>query len=111
MTNVHSDDEGDTPFAISEDLAQLPSYKEASTSLVTFDGLLAQPLHLHEDLAKGCGGQLWPAGVRLAKYLLLRKRDELSSRTMYGKNFFLHASILRSPAHIYAVRMHTDCMH
>jgi len=38
----------------------------------TFDGLLSSPLKLHEDLAKGCGGRIWPAGETLAKYLLRR---------------------------------------
>ncbi|RPA95591.1 hypothetical protein L873DRAFT_1697667 [Choiromyces venosus 120613-1] len=42
----------------------------------TFDGLLSSPVKLHEDLAKGCGGQIWPAGETLAKYLLRR----------YGRN-------------------------
>ncbi|KAG0136731.1 putative methyltransferase-domain-containing protein [Tuber indicum] len=38
----------------------------------TFNGLLSSPIKLHEDLAKGCGGQIWPAGETLAKYLLRR---------------------------------------
>ena len=38
----------------------------------TFDGLLSSPIKIHEDLAKGCGGQIWPAGETLAKYLLRR---------------------------------------
>lgn len=38
----------------------------------TFDGLLSSPIKLHEDLAKGCGGRIWPAGETLAKYLLRR---------------------------------------
>ena len=45
---------------------------QASTSLHTFTSLLNPPLKLHEDLKEGCGGQLWPAGMVLAKYLLQR---------------------------------------
>lgn len=42
---------------------------------IDFDGLLAVPIVLHEDLKDGCGGQLWPAGMALAKYMLQNHRD------------------------------------
>ena len=70
-------------FAISEDLVQSRTQKQAGTGEVDFDGLLQTPLKLHEDLAKGNGGQAWPAGRVLAKYLLRRKRDELKRSTMF----------------------------
>lgn len=44
--------------------------KAAGTSETTFDNLLIDPLYLHEDLKNGCGGQLWPAGMTLARYML-----------------------------------------
>ncbi|KAI6843037.1 S-adenosyl-L-methionine-dependent methyltransferase [Hortaea werneckii] len=69
-------------FAISEDLVQSRTQKQAGTGEVDFDGLLQTPLKLHEDLAKGNGGQAWPAGRVLAKYLLRKKRDELKRSTM-----------------------------
>ncbi|KAK3670483.1 Protein-lysine N-methyltransferase efm6 [Recurvomyces mirabilis] len=75
-----SDDEGNPlgAFAISEDFVQSPTHRQAGTNKVDFDGLLQEkPLQLHEDLAKGNGGQAWPAGHVLAKYLLRMKRDEL----------------------------------
>ncbi|KAK4551950.1 Protein-lysine N-methyltransferase efm6 [Recurvomyces mirabilis] len=75
-----SDDEGNPldAFAISEDFVQSPTHRQAGTKKVDFDGLLQdKPLELHEDLAKGNGGQAWPAGHVLAKYLLRMKRDEL----------------------------------
>ncbi|KAK5110714.1 hypothetical protein LTR62_005591 [Meristemomyces frigidus] len=75
-----SDDETNPrgAFAISEDLVQSPSHRQARTNRFDFDGLLQdQPLELHEDLAKGNGGQAWPAGQVLAKYLLRMKRDAL----------------------------------
>lgn len=70
-------------FTISEDLVQLPSRKDAGNSVIDFDGLLSPPLKLHEDLAKGCGGQLWPAGMVLARYLLQQKREQLDGKTMF----------------------------
>lgn len=69
-------------FAVSEDLIQSPNHKAASTTTVDFDGLLEPPLVLHEDLANGCGGQLWPAGMRLARYLLHRQRNALRQHSM-----------------------------
>jgi len=69
---------------ISEDLVQSPSHKRATTNEVNFGGLLQdRPLKLHEDLAKGNGGQAWPAGQVLAKYLLRKKRDELKHSSMF----------------------------
>lgn len=44
--------------------------KAAGTTSTRFGGLLRQPLLLHEDLKGGCGGQLWPAGMTLARYML-----------------------------------------
>ncbi|KAI1810877.1 putative methyltransferase-domain-containing protein [Poronia punctata] len=61
-----------SPLAIAEDLTPLPTYKEAGTTETDFDGLLPaeRKLRLREDLANGCGGQLWPAGMTLARYML-----------------------------------------
>lgn len=49
--------------------------KSASTVSTDFDGLLTHPILLHEDLKDGCGGQLWPAGMNLAKYMLKYQND------------------------------------
>jgi protein N-lysine methyltransferase METTL21A len=59
-------------FAISSTLVPERENKHASTTAILFDGLLPshQPLVLHEDLQEGCGGQLWPAGMVLSKYML-----------------------------------------
>ncbi|AEO62259.1 uncharacterized protein THITE_2043056 [Thermothielavioides terrestris NRRL 8126] len=65
------------PLAFGDDLAPLPEYKAAGTTEVDFSGLLGEPLKLHEDLRSGCGGQLWPAGLVLAKHMLRYHRDEL----------------------------------
>ncbi|KAI0842486.1 putative methyltransferase-domain-containing protein [Hypoxylon sp. FL0890] len=64
-----------SPLAIGEDFAPLPAYKAAGTTEIGFEGLLAEPLRLHEDLASGCGGQTWPAGMVLAKHMLRYRRD------------------------------------
>ena len=57
-------------FSFSHSLVPEPKHKSAGTTDLDFDGLLSAPLILHEDLKGGCGGQLWPAGMTLAKYLL-----------------------------------------
>ncbi|KAG9244371.1 putative methyltransferase-domain-containing protein [Calycina marina] len=62
---------------IGEDLAPLPSYKAASTTSTDFSSLLDTLLQLHEDLKSGCGGQLWPAGMVLAKHMLRYHRTDL----------------------------------
>lgn len=49
--------------------------KAAATTKIDFDGLPPRPLILHEDLKNGCGGQLWPAGMNLAKYMLKYHND------------------------------------
>ncbi|KAG7288499.1 hypothetical protein NEMBOFW57_004852 [Staphylotrichum longicolle] len=66
-----------SPLGFGEDLAPLPEYKAAGTTAVDFSGLLGEPLKLHEDLKSGCGGQLWPAGMVLAKHMLRYHRDTL----------------------------------
>lgn len=68
---------------ISQELIQSPDHKVAGTSEATFDGLLDQPLKLHEDLTEGCGGQLWPAGIVLAKYLLRKPKDAFHGFSMF----------------------------
>lgn len=69
-------------LAFCEDFAPLPVYKAAGTMQVDFEGLLSEPLQLHEDLASGCGGQLWPAGMVLAKHMLRYQRENLKSARM-----------------------------
>ncbi|CAK7215993.1 Protein-lysine N-methyltransferase efm6 [Sporothrix curviconia] len=66
---------GDTD---AEAIAPLPVYKAAGETAVAFDGLLdpAPALRLREDLSEGCGGQLWPAGMVLAKHMLRYRRPE-----------------------------------
>lgn len=49
--------------------------KKPGVTETDFDGLLHRPLLLHEDLKDGCGGQLWPAGMTLSKYMLSHHRD------------------------------------
>ena len=71
-----------SPLAIGEDFSPLPVYKAAGDTALDFGGLLAEPLQVHEDLASGCGGQTWPAGMVLAKHMLRYHRDELRTARM-----------------------------
>ncbi|EMD97817.1 hypothetical protein COCC4DRAFT_173875 [Bipolaris maydis ATCC 48331] len=67
-------------FAVSQDLVPAAPIKSAGVSKVDFDGLLSPPLSLHEDLKNGCGGQLWPAGMVLSKYMLRKHRDDVAGK-------------------------------
>ncbi len=84
MEDVLSPDSGgfNDPFNISESLVPARETKQAGQSNVSFDGLLQRPLLLKEDLKEGCGGQLWPAGMVLAKYMLRQHRSSLVDKTM-----------------------------
>ncbi|TVY23729.1 Protein-lysine N-methyltransferase [Lachnellula hyalina] len=66
-----------SPLSIGEDFTPVPTYKAASTTFIDLSNLLEPPLQLHEDLKSGCGGQLWPAGMVLAKQMLRYHRNSL----------------------------------
>ncbi|KAI0472877.1 putative methyltransferase-domain-containing protein [Xylariaceae sp. FL0804] len=73
-----SPEEASPPLAVGEELAPLPALRAAATTEIDFGGLLApRPLRLREDLASGCGGQLWQAGVVLATHMLRYHRHDL----------------------------------
>jgi hypothetical protein len=72
-----------SPLSIGVDFAPLPTYKAAAITTVNFSGLLDPPLKLHEDLSKGCGGQLWPAGMVLAQHMLRYHKDMLKDARVY----------------------------
>ncbi|KAJ5099218.1 hypothetical protein N7532_006219 [Penicillium argentinense] len=72
----------DAPFNVSDALAPPRVNKAASTTKITFDGLLNDPLLLKEDLKNGCGGQLWPAGMVLTKYMLSQRASELAGKSI-----------------------------
>lgn len=73
------------PFSISEDL--VPSLVKPPSQTVTLDfgGLLNPPLILQTN-EKECGGQLWPAGIVLAEYLLRHKINDLRGKTMFVRS-------------------------
>ncbi len=80
-----SDTEGEfSPLALADKFTPLPAYKAAGTTETDFDGLLppGKPLRLHEDLTNGCGGQLWPAGMTLARYMLRYHAGSLAGKRM-----------------------------
>ncbi|KAI4144394.1 MAG: hypothetical protein LQ340_006661, partial [Diploschistes diacapsis] len=64
-----------SPLSITEALVPVRPAKTAGQTSISFSGLLDPPLLLHEDLKEGCGGQLWPAGMVLAEYLLKDVRE------------------------------------
>jgi len=85
MYPLDDDDRADDELVISEDLVESRQHKQAGTTTVDFDGLLTTPLKLHEDLTNGCGGQLWPAGMVLAKYML----RPFVLQSLQGKRMFV----------------------
>ena len=72
-------------LSVSEEL--VPSRAEEQSSIVTlnFKGLLNPSLKLQTDVSE-CGGQLWPAGMVLAEYLLQNKMDVLRGKTMFVRS-------------------------
>ncbi|CAD0108543.1 unnamed protein product [Aureobasidium uvarum] len=77
-----SDDERNGVFDIDEELVPVRELKQAGVMEVDFDGLLKTPLRLEEDLKKGCGGMLWPAGMVMAKYLMRQEKDVFKNKTI-----------------------------
>ncbi|KAI4126940.1 MAG: hypothetical protein LQ338_003462 [Usnochroma carphineum] len=69
------------PLSVTEDLVPSTAPKPACTTSIDFDGLLGTPLLLQDDPTE-CGGQLWPGGMVLAKYLLRCKTAELEGKTI-----------------------------
>jgi protein N-lysine methyltransferase METTL21A len=82
-----------SPLSIGKDLTPLPTYKAASTTSIDFSNLLEPLLQLHEDLKSGCGGQLWPAGMVLAKQILRYHRNPLKDARMYVNPFSPHPTV------------------
>lgn len=84
MAIFAAEEANDVAFDISEELVSVREQKTASTGEVDFNGALKTPLRLREDVKEGCGGQLWPAGMILAKYLLRKpKLDSLRGSRMF----------------------------
>jgi len=81
---MDSDDERADFLNFGQDLVEQSTLKASGTSSIHFDGLINPPLQLHEDLAGGCGGQLWPAGMVLAKYMLMKHNQTLDGKTMFN---------------------------
>ncbi|KAI4960499.1 hypothetical protein J4E86_002121 [Alternaria arbusti] len=77
-----SDSEENNFFGVSQDLVPPAPIKPAGASEIDFDGLLSPPLKLHEDLKNGCGGQLWPAGMVLSKYMLRNHREDVAGKEL-----------------------------
>ncbi|KAI7978559.1 hypothetical protein EIK77_006894 [Talaromyces pinophilus] len=78
-----ADDSDNSQLLIGESLIPVRERKHAGTTVVTIDGLLKEPLQLKEDLKQGCGGQLWPAGLLLSRYMLEEHATDLVGKTMF----------------------------
>ncbi|KAL8642811.1 MAG: hypothetical protein Q9228_000551 [Teloschistes exilis] len=74
-------------LSVSEDLVPSTTPISSSTISIDFDGILDPPLLLQVDPTE-CGGQLWPAGMVLAKYLLRCKMEELREKTMLALSLY-----------------------
>ncbi|KAE8145588.1 putative methyltransferase-domain-containing protein [Aspergillus avenaceus] len=72
----------DGALNISESLVPVRNHKGVACTEIAFDGFLKEPLVLREDLKEGCGGQLWPAGMVLAKYLLRQHKLNFLNKTV-----------------------------
>lgn len=81
VSSQSSSDEKD-PLSGLESFVASRINKSPTTTTVSFDELLEPPLLLHEDLKEGCGGQLWPAGMVLAKYMLRHHFHDIADKTM-----------------------------
>ncbi|THZ83252.1 hypothetical protein D6C84_05100 [Aureobasidium pullulans] len=77
-----SDDERNGVFGIGEELVPVRELKQAGVMELGFDGLLSTPLRLEEDLKKGCGGMLWPAGMVMGKYLMRQDRNTFKDKSI-----------------------------
>jgi Lysine methyltransferase len=74
-------------LSVTEELVEPRENSQAHRTTLDFGGLLNTPLILVEDLTNGCGGQLWPAGMVLGKYLLRQHAED-----MIGKRMYVHVS-------------------
>lgn len=84
MAEIVDSEPAEDGVFLSEELVQSPIHTPAQTGLIDFDGLLEPPLVLNQDLTSGNGGQAWPAGKVLAKYLLgSTARDALKTSSMF----------------------------
>lgn len=83
---MDSGDEGLDVLTFGKELIQQPALKPAGVVSIDFGRLLHPPLRLHEDLTEGCGGQLWPAGMVLAKYMLRMHKETIRGKTMFVRS-------------------------
>ncbi|KAE8556342.1 hypothetical protein EYB25_001043 [Talaromyces marneffei] len=77
-----ADDPDNSQLLIGESLIPVRERRHAGTTVVSIDGLLKEPLQLKEDLKEGCGGQLWPAGLLLSRYMLEEHATDLVGKTI-----------------------------
>lgn len=87
-TTMDSEDESLDLLTFGKELVRQLTLKSAGIASIDFDRLLDPPLQLHEDLSEGCGGQLWPAGMVLAKYMLRMHKETVKGKTMFVRSTY-----------------------
>lgn len=97
MAYLDLTDANEYPLTVGEDLVPPRSDGPKPTLSLDFSSLLNPPLVLKQDLTEGCGGQTWPAGMVLAKYLLRCKIDDFKNKTMFVCSVFHYTSTERTP--------------
>ena len=75
------DDDLSAGLLISEELVPQRQHKDSASESL-FSDLLDPPLKLQTNQSQ-CGGQLWPAGMVLAEFLIRERLEDLRSKTMF----------------------------
>ncbi|KAI5291749.1 hypothetical protein KEM52_000078 [Ascosphaera acerosa] len=74
--------DADASALLSTSLVPARSDAPSAVTTIDFDGLLAAPVKISQDLRNGCGGQTWPAGMVLAKYMMRNHLRDLQGKTI-----------------------------
>ena len=83
MDSAHGSTMSEGDLIIDEGLIQSRDRMIPSITTIDLDGLLLLPLKLQEDTKDGCGGQVWPAGTVLAKYMVRKYSHEPLMKNMF----------------------------
>ena len=89
---------------VSEDIVAQREIIASSIVSLSFDGLLGTPLRLQTN-QKQCGGQLWPAGMALADFLIRERLDELKGRNMFVRPGFDCTSIRSTKRYVSSIEL------
>ena len=88
MSSPPSSSDDPSHLTVSEDLVASQPLQKSQIISLDFNGLLNPPLKLQMDVSE-CGGQIWPAGMVLAEYLIRNKTEDLVGKTMFVRSGLL----------------------